>query len=134
MAAILLQNKYLKSINLQRVSLDDSTAFYLIEGFVRAASLSTIKLDFNKLTGVFVERFCKKISMSGFTQQYQQLSNNASGSVLASESEETISRLNSDRITSQGVPTGLLNLSFEGNNLGDRGAEAIALLIQTKND
>ena len=72
--------------------------------------------------------------MSGFTQQYQQLSNNASGSVLASESEETISRLNSDRITSQGVPTGLLNLSFEGNNLGDRGAEAIALLIQTKND
>lgn len=72
--------------------------------------------------------------MSGFTQQYQQLSSNASASVLASESEETISRLNSDRITSNKEPTGLLHLSFEGNNLGDKGAEAIALLIQTKND
>jgi hypothetical protein len=29
---------------------------------------------------------------------------------------------------------GLLSLSFEGNNLGDRGAQAIAALIQTKND
>lgn len=96
--------------------------------------MQTIKLDFNKLTGVFVERFCKKIAMSGFTQQCQQLSSNASASVLASESEETISRLNSDRITSNSEPTGLLNLSFEGNNLGDKGAEAIALLIQTKND
>ena len=29
---------------------------------------------------------------------------------------------------------GLLSLSFEGNNIGDKGAEAIAALIQTKND
>lgn len=29
---------------------------------------------------------------------------------------------------------GLLSLSFEGNNIGDKGAEAISVLIQSKND
>ena len=66
-AIILLQSRALKSLNLQRVSLDDSTAFYLIEGFVRATNLQTIKLDYNKLTGVFIERLCKKLMTTIYT-------------------------------------------------------------------
>ena len=59
-AIILLQSRALKSLNLQRVSLDDSTAFYLIEGFVRAT-------NYNKLTGVFIERLCKKLMTTIYT-------------------------------------------------------------------
>ena len=63
-------------------------------------------------------------------------------SVLASDSEEQTSRLGSARhtppITQQpqvGQQTAsLLHLSFEGNHIGDRGAEAIANLIKQKND
>lgn len=65
-----------------------------------------------------------------------------SQSVLCSDSDDQTSRLGSARQTptisqslSIGQQTiGLLSLSFEGNNIGDRGADAIAALIQTKND
>jgi hypothetical protein len=97
--------------------------------------LQVLKLDFNKLTGVFVERLCKKLALSAYTPT-SALSgpHTASASLLNSESEDT-SRIGSARIavaTTQS--TGLQTLSFEGNKIGDRGAEAIANLIQTKND
>jgi len=49
------------------VNLEDSQAFYLIEGIARATNLQTLKLDFNRLTGVFIETLCKKIMNSGYT-------------------------------------------------------------------
>ena len=58
----LIQSKQLRSLCLQKVGLDDATAFYLIEALSKAQKLQTLKLDFNKLTGVFVERYTKKLA------------------------------------------------------------------------
>ena len=63
---------------------------------------------------------------------------NASASLLASESED-----NSNANTIQGglsgrrgsvLHQGLISLSLEGNEIGDRGADAISQMIQTKSD
>jgi hypothetical protein len=58
----LIQSKQLRSLCLQKVGLDDATAFYLIEALSKAQKLQSLKLDFNKLTGVFVERYTKKLA------------------------------------------------------------------------
>lgn len=58
----LIQAKSLRSLSLQKVDLDDATAFYLIEALSKAQKLQTIKLDWNRLTGVFVERYTKKLA------------------------------------------------------------------------
>mgnify|MGYP001256397846 CR=1 FL=1 len=56
---------------------------------------------------------------------------NASASLLASESEEAMT----GRASEQGVtPSGLIAFSLEGNEIGDKGAEAIASMIQKESD
>jgi hypothetical protein len=83
---------------MQKISLDDATAFYLIESLARAQNLQVLKLDFNKLTGVFVERLCKKLGLSAYTPTSAlNTSHNASASLLNSESEDT-SRIGSARL------------------------------------
>jgi len=76
--------------------------------------------------------------MTGFTQTpapSQGLHTNASSSLLNSESEEGFSRKNSARALPNGAAQpGLITFSLEGNPIGDRGADAIAQLIMTKND
>lgn len=79
------------------MGLDDATAFYLIESLARAQNLQILKLDFNKLTGVFVERLCKKLSLSAYTPTTSALSGSHSASILNSESENE-SRMGSERI------------------------------------
>ena len=142
----LTQSKVLKTLSLMRVGLDDAMAFYLIEALARAPKLTTLKLDFNRVTGVFVDRYTSKLQQCGYTpsaSQGMQLDNSIS--VLASDSEaESTARLGSARNETPPLAqnqqfgqktAGLVHLSFEGNSaLGCKGAEAIAWLIKQKND
>lgn len=57
---------------------------------------------------------------------------NASASLLASDSEEVFAL--TENVVQSGGPTGLIALSLEGNPIGDRGAEAISLMIQKESD
>lgn len=63
------------------------------------------------------------------------LKSNPSLSILATEScEDLSSRLSAKSLPSSQI-NGLILLSLEGNeDIGDRGAEAIAMMIQTKSD
>lgn len=63
----LVQAKHLRSLSLQKVGLDDATAFYLIEALAKAQKLQNLKLDWNRLTGVFIERYTKKLALMGYT-------------------------------------------------------------------
>jgi hypothetical protein len=79
-----------------------------------------------------MEKYCKKISMIGFSPMAhsgsQNLKTNPSSSILASESGGEEGGSSFRREKPGGVQiAGLINLSLEGNeNLGDRGADAIA--------
>ena len=105
---------------------------FLIEPLIRAQNIENINLNYNRITGAFLEKYCKKMSLIGFTmvQNPAGLDRNASSSLLASESEDnsnvnTISGGISGRKGNM-VPDGLISLSMEGNEIGDRGASAIA--------
>ena len=112
---------------------------FLIEPLIRAQNIENINFNFNRITGAFLEKYCKKVSLIGFTMSANQgLDRNASSSLLASESENE-----SNTHTIQGglsgrrgsvVHQGLISMSLEGNEVGDRGASAIAQMIQTKSD
>mmetsp|Transcript_25213 Transcript_25213/g.33770 ORF Transcript_25213/g.33770 Transcript_25213/m.33770 type:complete len:129 (+) Transcript_25213:1512-1898(+) len=54
---------------------------------------------------------------------------NASASLLASDSEEVFNASGQ-----MGTPSGLISFNLEGNPIGDRGAEAISLMIQKESD
>ena len=60
-----------------------------------------------------------------------QMDRNASSSILASESEEVLTN-RTDGILP--IAAGLINFSLEGNEIGDKGAEAIASMIQKESD
>jgi Ran GTPase-activating protein (RanGAP) involved in mRNA processing and transport len=51
LADLILQNRRLKSLSLQKTGLTDQTAAYLIEPLVRATNIETLKLDENLITG-----------------------------------------------------------------------------------
>lgn len=74
--------------------------------------------------------------MIGFSQSLHGPGNgidrNASASILASDSEEMISA-RTGQSQSNNIQ-GLIALSLEGNDIGDRGAEAIANMIQKESD
>ena len=139
MADLILRNRQLKTINLQKVEATDQQVNFLVEPLVRAQNIENINLNYNKITGLFLDKYCKKVSQIGFTMnQNQGIDRNASTSLLASESEDT-ARANSlsDRLSGRRgsiVHQGLISLSMEGNELGDRGADAISQMIQTKSD
>ena len=63
---------------------------------------------------------------------------NTSSSILESASEDNLHKVISpNRITSKSndkSEQGLLSLNFEGNNVGDRGAEAISDYIKERNE
>lgn len=72
--------------------------------------------------------------MIGFSSALQNtgpgaIDRNASASLLASESEETLTGRSASGRSQRGVPAGLIALNLEGNDIGDRGAEAIATMI-----
>ena len=79
---------------------------------------------------MFVERLCKKLALAAYTPTSALNSpHSGSASILNSESEDT-SRIGTPRVAmTSTVMSGLQTLSFEGNKIGDRGAEAIANLI-----
>ncbi len=67
LAELLLQVKSIKSLSMQKTALNDTGALLLVEGLVRAINLETLKLDYNKLTHVFLEKLCRKLALVGFT-------------------------------------------------------------------
>lgn len=75
---------------MQKVNATDKQVNFLIEPLVRAQNIENINFNFNNISGVFLEKYCKKISLIGFTMnQNQGMDRNASSSLLASESEDT---------------------------------------------
>ena len=136
LADFIIQNKTLKSLSLMKTRTTDLLANYLAEPLVRAQQIETIKLDFNEISGVFLEKYCRKMAMIGFTSAIHGpgapngIDRNASSSILGSESEEVLS----SRRIEQSISPGLIVLSLEGNDIGDRGAEAIASMIQKESD
>lgn len=46
---------------LQRVSLTDANAYYLIEPLSECLNIETLRLDFNKIGPTFVEKLTKKM-------------------------------------------------------------------------
>lgn len=89
---LILKNRSLKTLNMQKVNATDSQVNFLIEPLVRAQNIENINLNYNRITGLFLEKYCKKISMIGYTQSRDQgLDRNASSSLLASESEDNFS-------------------------------------------
>lgn len=126
---LILKNRSLKTLNMQKVNATDSQVNFLIEPLVRAQNVENINLSFNRITGLFLEKYCKKVSMIGYTQSRDQgLDRNASSSLLASESEDNFSNANAALSGRQGsaLHQGLISLSLEGNEIGDKGADAIA--------
>jgi Leucine-rich repeat (LRR) protein len=67
LSMFLTSSKSLKTLSLMRVGLDDAMAFYLIEALAKAPKLTTLKLDFNRVTGVFVDRYTSKLQQCGYT-------------------------------------------------------------------
>ena len=134
LAELIIANKRLKSISLQKTRMNDAMANFLAEPLVRAQQIETLKFDFNELSGTFLEKYCRKMAMIGFTAALHgpnapgaTFDRNASASVLATESDEALT----GRSAADGAqtPSGLIALSLEGNDIGDRGAEAIASMI-----
>ena len=139
LADLISQNKRMKSICLQKTGMTDALANYLSEPLVRAQQIETLRFDYNELTGIFLDKYCRKMAMIGFTSALHGpnapgsgIDRNASASLLASESEEVLTGRASEQ--TQGTPSGLIALSLEGNDIGDKGAEAIAIMIQKESD
>lgn len=95
LAELLMANRRLKCLSMQRTGMTDALANYLTEPLLRAQQIETLRFDFNELTGVFLEKYCRKVAMIGFSQSLHGPGNgidrNASASILASDSEEMIS-------------------------------------------
>ena len=72
LSMLLTSSKSLKTLSLMRVGLDDAMAFYLIEALAKAPKLTTLKLDFNRVTGVFVDRYTSKLQQCGYTPSASQ--------------------------------------------------------------
>ena len=85
-----------------------------------------------------MDKYCRKMAMIGFSAALHgpnapgAIDRNASASLLASDSEEVFALTENGGQVS--APTGLIALSLEGNPIGDRGAEAISLMIQKESD
>ena len=97
LADLIIQNKKLKSISMQRTGMTDALANFLSEPLVRAQQIETLRFDFNELTGGFLDKYCRKMAMIGFTSALHgpnapgaAIDRNASASLLASESEEVM--------------------------------------------
>ena len=67
LAELLMANRKLKSLSMQRTGMNDNLANFLTEPLVRAQQIETLKFDFNELTGVFLEKYCRKVAMIGFS-------------------------------------------------------------------
>lgn len=130
LADLLVQTRTLKTLGLRKTRMTDMLANYLAEPLVRSTKIETLKFDFNELTGTFLEKYCRKMAMIGFNSALHGpgapgvIDRNASASLLGSESEEVLTGR-----TKNEHPQGLICLSLEGNDIGDRGAEAISTMI-----
>ena len=92
LADMILQNRKLKSLCLQQIAMSDQTATFLIEPLARSLNIENLKLDENQISGVWLEKYCKRIAMVGFNvlthSASTEIKSNPSQSILATESGE----------------------------------------------
>lgn len=112
LAELLLSVKSMKSLCMQKTSLNDKGALILVEGLVRAQNLETLKFDYNKLTHLFLEKLCRKLALVGFTGV------NQTGKTLAHQKSSSSSILQSE---SDAAQSGRF-ASNRSNNIGIGGA------------
>lgn len=62
--------------------MSDQSAAFLIEPLVRSLNIENLKLDDNLLSGVWIEKLCKRISLVGFNS----LSNSGSQGLRSNQS------------------------------------------------
>ena len=61
LSEMIMSNKKLRSLSIQKVGLTDSQAQVLVQPIADSINLETLKFDFNQLGSVFVERLCQRI-------------------------------------------------------------------------
>ena len=66
---LIASNKNLKQLSLQKVGLSDTLAQVLVQPIAEAMNLETLKIDYNMIGSVFMERLCHKISQNLIQQQ-----------------------------------------------------------------
>ena len=120
---------------MQKTGMNDALANFLVEPLVRAQQIETLKFDYNQMGSSFLDKYCRKMAMIGFSANLHGpnsatagIDRNASASILASESEDQLTGRASQSTQGSG-PSGLINFSLEGNEIGDKGAEAISCMI-----
>jgi Ran GTPase-activating protein (RanGAP) involved in mRNA processing and transport len=67
LAELLSQNLTLKSLALQQNSMNDQSAALIVEPLTRSLSVENLRLDDNLLSGVWLEKLCKRITLVGFS-------------------------------------------------------------------
>jgi len=58
---LITYNKSLKTLVLQKCKMSDSDGYHVLNALATASNLEIIKLDYNNLTGVFVEKLVQKV-------------------------------------------------------------------------
>ena len=147
---LIKSNKNLRALGLQRLGLSEVSAYHLIEPLSSALNVEALNFNHNNLGPIFVQNLVNRLTTS---KQLDNVRREAAGaqspgsqskesSIMTDETggnneEEIISTLNNRGAhkSTHKEPrcAGLVSLSFEGNlNISDRGAGAIASLIQTQ--
>eukprot|EP00347_Sterkiella_histriomuscorum_P009953 403339244 len=143
LADIIYSNKNIRSLYLQKVKLTDSLAYCLIKAISESLNIENLKLDFNDLGPVFLEKLSNmmiinKVDPQNLNKNYStgQISNNSfqdqdsNTSMIGGNDTSSYNSVGKSKALNQG----LITLSLEGNNIGDRGTIALAKLIKTPNE
>jgi len=110
-------------LSLQKVGLSYEGSHLIIEHLGRSLNIETVRLDFNLLNGKFIREY------EDFLKKAQKADGSARQSPILEGSESEASFFTTERVDQRSG--GLVNLSLEGNPIGDEGARAIGDLIQT---
>ena len=73
LADLITSLKSLKYLSLLHNNMSDNSASFLIEPLVRSQNIETLRLDFNLLSGVWLEKLCKRVSLVGYKQSQNPL-------------------------------------------------------------
>lgn len=146
---LIKSNKNLRALGLQRLGLSEVAAYHLIDPLSSALNVEALNFNHNNLGPIFVQNLVNRLATSKQPGNARKDSGGQSpgsrsgeSSIMTDETggnndEEIISSLSKrgahKSSGKQPRCAGLVSLSFEGNlNISDRGAEAIANLIQTQ--
>ena len=135
-------NKNLRALGLQGIGLTDATAHQLVDPMGASLHIEAVNFNHNRISNMFVQNLVSKLmaNRSGTrSSQGQSASVLSQSSIMTDETggndEEILAGMfqGAGKENTNMRETGYVSLSFEGNrHVGDKGAGAIASLIQTQ--